>query len=82
VTSLYGAPGELLPILLVAGHLIGDFAFQSEGMVGGKRKGRYLIPHVGLILLAHLLLLAPLLTWGLIGIVGGVAVLHGLIDLV
>lgn len=82
MTSLYGAPGELLLILLVLGHLIGDFAFRSEGMVKGKRPDRYLIRHIGLILGAHLLLLAPLLTWGLAGIVGGVAVLHGLIDLV
>lgn len=82
MTFVPGGPEALLLILLAAGHLIGDFAFQSGRMAQGKRQVRYLVPHTGLILGAHLLVLAPLLTWGLAGIVVGVAVLHGLIDLV
>lgn len=76
-----GGSGGLLLILLVAGHLIGDFALQSQRMARGKHEGRYLIPHVALTLVAHLLLLAPLLTWGLVMAVGVVSMLHGLIDL-
>jgi hypothetical protein len=82
MTVAPGGPEALLLILLVAGHLLGDFAFQSERMAHGKGDGRYLVGHIGLILGAHLLLLAPLLTWSLVGVVVGVAVLHGLIDLV
>ena len=81
MTFAAGGPEALLLILLVAGHLLGDFAFQSERMAHGKGEGRYLVGHIGLILGAHLLLLAPLLTWGLVWVVVGVAVVHGLIDL-
>jgi hypothetical protein len=79
---LTGGSGDTLLILLVAGHLVGDFALQSERMAAGKRQGRHLVPHVVLIAFAHLVLLAPLLSWSLVLVVAGLALSHGFIDMV
>lgn len=77
-----GSVEEALLFLLVAGHLVGDFALQSERMAAGKRGGQPLISHAALIALAHLVLLAPLLSWALAAVAVGLAISHGVVDLI
>lgn len=80
MTPVGGGVEELLLVLLVAGHLVGDFALQSERMATEKRHGQGLVPHIALIALAHMLLLAPLMSWALAAVVMGLALAHGVID--
>ncbi len=82
MTVVAAGPEAALLALLVAGHLLGDFALQSERMAEGKRRRRYLVPHVGLVALTHLALIVPLFSWSIAGIVLVVALSHGLIDLI
>jgi len=71
---------ELFLVLLVAGHLLGDFALQSEAMAKAKGRGGVLLAHTGLVGLAHLVALAPLLSWGVAVVVVALTVVHGAID--
>lgn len=76
-------PAEQVLVLLVAGHLIGDFLLQSRAMAEGKReKIGALGIHAILVALAHLVALLPFA--GLPVLVAAVAIgaVHGLVDLV
>lgn len=73
--------GETLLILLVAGHLLGDFAFQTTWMVDRKSRPPVLVAHVAAVLLAHTIALLPLLSWSVAGLLIGIGAVHGLIDL-
>jgi len=54
-----GAPGTLLALLL-AGHTLGDFVFQSKSMVARKGdSARWLAAHAGVVTLVHLAVLLP-----------------------
>jgi hypothetical protein len=85
--------GELAPFLptvadrpllwlFVAGHLVGDFLLQTAWMAENKRRMPVLLRHATLVTVAHLLVLAPLLSaWVALAAVG-VGAAHFVIDFV
>jgi hypothetical protein len=74
-----GASEQLL-VLLVAGHLLGDFALQSARMASGKKTRGVLFAHVALVTVAHLLALLPLLSLPVAIAAVVIGLLHGVID--
>jgi hypothetical protein len=80
--SRFQETGHTLLLLLIAGHLLGDFALQTRRIAEGKRRGGMFAAHLGLVALAHLIAVAPLLSWPLAGLVLAITISHGVIDLV
>ncbi len=73
--------GGLLLVLLVAGHVLGDFVFQTGAMVRRKREHlAWVWVHTAVLAAVQLVVLLPLLSEAGIAIVIGVALTHGLID--
>lgn len=66
--------------LLVLGHVLADFALQSDWMVEGKPAPGPLVAHGLVVLATHALVLAPMLTSWTAAIVLGVALAHVLVD--
>lgn len=77
---LAAGPEWLLFWLLVSGHLLGDFLFQTDWMVANKRRGAGLPAHLAAVLVIHLMVIAPLLSVPVGVVVVGAVVVHGLID--
>ncbi len=76
-----GAAG-LLAALLLCGHMLGDFVFQTGGLARRKRdKARWVWVHVLVVALTQVAVLLPVMS--LLGLVAiaGIAVLHGLTDM-
>ena len=46
-------------LLLLAGHLLGDFVFQSDALIARKQTLRGLADHVAIVTVLTLLMLAP-----------------------
>lgn len=69
-----------LLVLLVAGHLIGDFLFQPRAMVEAKFRPPVLAAHAGLVVAAHLLAAAPFWSAPVGVAVLGIGAAHALID--
>jgi hypothetical protein len=76
------ASGGLVWALLCAGHLLGDFVFQSRAMVDGKRRElRWLLVHGLEILIVQALVLFPFCpSLRTCAAVGGIALAHIGID--
>lgn len=76
------APVELVWALLIAGHLLADFVFQSRAMVEGKRKQpRWLFAHGLEVLLVQAVVLLPFCPGGRASLaVAGIALAHVGID--
>lgn len=74
------SPDTLLFWLLLAGHLLGDFLFQTRGMVVHKARGRWLFAHAATVFLVHAAVLAPMITLPLAGTLILVAAAHAVID--
>jgi len=74
-----GGPGALFACLL-AGHMLGDFVFQTRAMVANKAQFRWLLSHVFVLTLVQILCLLPF--WSLHVLIGGIVVglSHGVID--
>lgn len=70
----------LLFALLVAGHMLGDFVFQTRRMALGKGQPRWLIAHASTVTAAHLFCLIPVWSGAVILVTLAVGVLHGLVD--
>lgn len=68
--------------LLVAGHVLADFVFQTDAIARTKHRIKPLLAHGGIVLLVHLLTFTPLLTRDTTLIVAALAVTHLLIDAV
>lgn len=68
--------------LLVLGHVLGDFAFQTETLAMAKHRLRPLLRHWAIILLVHVAVFAPLLTAQSVVVVAVIGVLHLPIDAV
>lgn len=66
--------------LLVAGHALGDFVFQTDWMIGRKRRPAGLLSHGAVVALCHVIALAPFLGRPALLAVGAIAVAHVLID--
>jgi len=77
-------PQELaVLVVLLAGHVFGDFLFQSQRVADAKEKsGAVMLAHGGLVLVAHLAVLAPVWTWRAAGLMTGLSVLHTAVDAV
>lgn len=73
--------GERLDLLvpLVAGHLLADFVFQTDGMVAHKDRGGVLLGHVSVVAAASWVLIGHAV--GAIPLVLLTSLLHLLIDL-
>lgn len=75
-------PGPELALLtlLVAGHALGDFVFQTRAMVAGKGRPAVLVRHAGAVAAAHLLALLPFLSWPVVLAAAALGVAHGVVD--
>lgn len=56
-----GVEGTALA-LLVLGHVLGDFVFQTDRLAENKHKWRPLLAHAGIVLVVHVAVIIPLLT--------------------
>ncbi len=82
------APGFLLGqnlaalslVLLVLGHVLADFVFQSRAMVGSKDHTGGLLRHGVIVFLVHVVSYLPLLSPPVVLVLFAVALLHGLVD--
>lgn len=70
-----------LAALLVAGHTLGDFVFQTTWMIDRKAQARGLLAHVGVVLLAQAVLLLPFRGGAPVLAAVGIATIHLLIDI-
>lgn len=68
--------------LLLLGHILGDFAFQTDDLARNKHRLRPLLTHVGIVLVVHLVAFLPLLTAQSALIVLLIGVVHLPIDAV
>lgn len=66
--------------LLVLGHVIADFALQTDWMLANKHRASGLLAHGGVVFVAQAVALAPVLTLRTLGLVLGIALLHVLVD--
>lgn len=73
-------PVQALLALLVAGHALGDFVFQTRTMVVGKGRPAVLLRHAGAVAAAHLLALLPFLSWPVVLAAAALGVAHGVVD--
>jgi hypothetical protein len=74
------SPSFTLLFLILAGHLLGDFLFQSRRMAEGKGRDLILLQHVGAVSAAQLALLLPFLGVEVVLGVLVIGALHWLID--
>ena len=76
-----GPEGTALALLLL-GHVLGDFVFQTDEMAKNKHRVGPLLSHIGIVIAVHALAFIPLLTPQTALIVVSVGVFHLLIDAV
>jgi len=74
------ARGASLLVLLLAGHFLADFLFQTRAAVEAKRRGIGYAGHGVVVLGAHLLALLPLLSLPVAGVASGIALVHVGVD--
>lgn len=78
--SLPPGPDVALLALLVAGHAVGDFVFQTRAMVEGKPRPAALLRHGAAVAAGHLLALVPFLSWPAAAAAGSLGLVHAVID--
>jgi hypothetical protein len=72
-----------IAVALIAGHVFADFMLQTRRVAEEKeRNAGALLWHGALVLVAHLAVMAPVLTWEAAVLLAGVAVLHTATDAV
>jgi hypothetical protein len=76
-----GPAGTALALLLL-GHVLGDFVFQTDELARTKHRVGPLLVHAGIVNVVHLLTFLPLLTTRTALVVGSIGVCHFLIDAV
>lgn len=76
-----GPLGTALALLLL-GHVLGDFAFQTDEMAANKHRVGPLLSHGAIVIAVHVLAFLPLLTLQTGAIVALVGIVHVLIDAV
>lgn len=85
--SWLGRPEIALLILLITGHVLADFLFQTSPLVERKKEGRALLAHSAIAFLSHATLLLPFVEWvstqlvRVLVLLALLASLHALIDL-
>jgi len=72
--------GGTLWVLLVAGHVLADFGFQTRRMVDGKDRLGWLALHAALVALVQAAVALPFLSLRAVPLVLGLAVAHVVID--
>ena len=72
--------GLLLAVLLVAGHVFADFAFQTGAMARGKSRFPLLLAHLMIVFATHAITLLPLLSLRIVAVLAGVTLFHGALD--
>jgi len=77
--SALGPAGTALALLLL-GHAMGDFVFQTDRLARTKHRLRPLLSHAAIVLLVHLAAFLPLLTGRTAQLVAVVGLFHLLID--
>ncbi|MGH7482064.1 MAG: DUF3307 domain-containing protein [Longimicrobiales bacterium] len=75
-------PAIWLLALLIGGHLLGDFLFQTGRMAAGKRRARTLAGHALVVTLVQLCALLPFLSRQVMIVVAGIGAVHAVIDAV
>jgi len=78
LAAVSAVPSVLL--LLLAGHLLGDFGFQTRWMVDGKRRPAVLGSHVLVMTGAHLVVLLPHAGWAVTAACIVIGLFHAVID--
>lgn len=73
-------PSAALGVLLVAGHFLADFLFQTREDVHAKRRGSGFIRHGGIVLATHAVLLIPLWSGAVALAAGAITLAHIVID--
>lgn len=76
-----GSEGTALALLLL-GHVLGDFVFQTDELAENKHRLVPLLSHVGIVIVVHAVAFIPLLSRQTVLVVGFVGVFHLLIDAV
>jgi hypothetical protein len=66
--------------LLVLGHVLGDFTFQTDELAANKHRAGALVTHTVIVVFVHVLAFIPLLTTRTIHIVLLVGILHLFVD--
>ena len=74
------SPHANLLALLLAGHLLADFAFQTRRMVDHKNHPGWLALHAAVVAVAQALVALPFLTLSALPLIAGLAVSHAAID--
>ncbi len=83
MTAMHEGAGVALLVALVAGHVLGDFLIQTQAIA--DRKGSSaggMATHGALVFAAHAAVLAPVMSWWLLVLTAGIAVVHTLTDVV
>lgn len=75
-----GAPGTLLSLMLL-GHALADFVFQTDGMLVRKKTRRGLAVHGAWVAVIQTATVAPYLSPATVPVILGVAAAHLLVDL-
>jgi hypothetical protein len=75
-----GARGAAFALLL-AGHVVGDFALQNDWMLENKHRPAGAATHALVMFAAHAVLFGPFLTGPVLVLLAILAALHGLVDL-
>ena len=73
-------PSETLLALLIAGHLLADFAFQTRRMVEGKGRLGWLALHAAVVAVVQAAVALPLLSMRALPLIAGLAIAHAAID--
>jgi len=68
--------------LLVLGHVLGDFVFQTDELAAAKHRLVPLLAHAGIVVVVHAVALVPLLNRETVVVVGVVGASHFLVDAV
>lgn len=71
---------QVLLALLIAGHALGDFVFQTRLMMEGKGRPAVLLRHAAAVTAAHLLALLPFLSWNMVAAAAALGAAHGVVD--
>lgn len=79
-SSWIPSPPLALLILMIAGHVLADFLLQTREGVEAKKRGSGYGTHGLSVLGAHLVVLAPLWSLSVGGVVAGIALLHLVVD--
>lgn len=74
------SPTAALLVLLIAGHVLADFLFQTRDLVEAKNRGDGFLRHGIFVLLTHLAVLTPLFSMRVAGAVAAIGALHVVID--